>query len=65
MNRLSVHVYAAARRRRRSTGRSRAVVVTRVRADVWSVALDLADHDTARLRVESPTAVLVINRGRS
>jgi len=65
MNRLSVHVYAAARRRRRSTGRSGQVHIVQVHPAAWRVALQLADGDTARLRVRSRDVIVVLNRGRS
>ena len=61
---LSVHKYAAARRRSRGPARSGPVTVTRVDPQVWRVAIRLACGDRGRLRVVDRTSVVVVNVSR-
>lgn len=61
---LSVHQYAAARRKRRRAVCSGPVQTVQVDPRLMALALDMAGHDPARLRVLSPTQVLVLNRPR-
>jgi len=59
-----VHSFAAAARQHRSSARSGPVLVTRVHPRVWATAIELANGDTSRIRVISPTTVVVRNNNR-
>lgn len=55
---------AAAKRVPRQRRRRAAVEDRSVRADVWRLALQLADGDHSRIVVEGRESVLVVNRAR-
>lgn len=62
MTELAVHGYAAARTRRRRRSRSGPVQAASVHPGAWRLAVTLARGDHRRLRVQSPTEVLVLNQ---
>lgn len=59
---MSVHKYAAARRKTRGPQRNSPAIVVRVDPLLWAVALDMAEGDASRLRIHSANEVLVLNK---
>jgi len=57
-----LHTYAAARNSRKGPRKNGPVTAKRVCPAAWRAALTLARGDYRRLRIQSPTEVVVLNR---